>query len=231
MRHTGLLTTVVALATLLLSAPAAIAACERYPTVAEAVSEADYVFVAQVTAGRMDLSAAEPGEFDGVEYTVRSLRAFKGDPPDDLLLYSENSSGRFPMAIAGWYLLFVNAPYAQGFATPPRVERAVSTCGPSFALNTVPLALQSPPTDLSFDQLMAFAPPITALVERAEGCTHFSGEEPYDEARRAQIEDALADLRCETLEQEIAGTRARFDGAPEAQARLDRAAQGDTTTP
>lgn len=217
---------IMAFAALLFSAPAAMAACERYPTVAQEFAAADYVFVAQVTAGRMDRTPADPEGFDGVEYTVESLRTFKGEPPKDLLLYSENSSGRFPMEVTGWYLVFVGAPHGVGFAEPPRVERSVSNCGHSLALNTMPLALQAYPTDLSLDQILALSPAITELVERAEGCIRFAGEEPYDEARRADIGRALADLRCDTLKWDAAFERSRFEGAPEAQARLDRAMEG-----
>ena len=148
----------VAFATALLGASGAKAGCERYPTVAEEFAEADYVFIARVTAGRMDWSTTEPGEFDGIEYTVQPLKAFKGEPPAELLLYSENSGGRFPMMVGGWYVLFVGQPYEMGFASPGRRERAISTCGHSFALNAVPLALEAYPDDLTFEQVMALEP-------------------------------------------------------------------------
>lgn len=223
---TRLLTPLAALAAVLFSASTAMAACERFPTVAEEFAAADYVFVAQVTAGRMDRTPADPEGFDGVEYTVQSLKTFKGEPPEDLRLYSENSTGRFPMEVAGWYLVFVGPAYGVGYAEPPRIERAISNCGHSLALNTVPLALQSFPAEMSLGQILALSPSITALVERAEGCLHFAGEEPYDDARRADIAQALTELGCDTLEQEAAFQRARFDGALEAQARLDTALDG-----
>lgn len=225
---TRFLISLPAFAAMLSFASTATAACERYPTVAEEFAAADYVFMVQVTSGRMDRTPADPEGFDGVEYTVQPLKTFKGEPPPELLLYSENSTGRFPMAVAGWYLVFVGPAYGVGFAEPPRIERAVSNCGHSFLLNSVPFALERPPTDLTFDQLMAMAPEISALVERAEGCFHFQGEEPYDEYRRGDIARAIMNLRCDTLGSEVASTRARFDGAPEAQARLDRAMEGDT---
>ena len=40
---------------------------------------------------------------------------------------------------------------------------------------------------------------VTRFVERAEMCAHWSGEEPYDEARRAEIDRTLNDLRCTTI--------------------------------
>ena len=40
---------------------------------------------------------------------------------------------------------------------------------------------------------------VTRFVERAEMCAHWSGEEPYDDARRAEIDRNLNDLRCTTI--------------------------------
>jgi hypothetical protein len=40
---------------------------------------------------------------------------------------------------------------------------------------------------------------VTRFVERAEICGHWMGEEPYDDARRAEIEKALRELRCTTI--------------------------------
>lgn len=231
MFRAGCLAGLTAFAALLFSASTAAAACERYPTVAEEFAAADYVFMAQVTSGQMQRTADDPEGFDGVEYRLQPLKVFKGQPPQDLMVYSENSTGRFPMAVTGWYLVFVGPAYGVGFAEPPRIERAISNCGHSFLLNSVPFALELPPTDLAFDQLMAMAPEINALVERAEGCLHFQGEEPYDEYRRGDIARALMDLRCDTLEEEVASTRVLFEGAPEAQARLDGAMDGDTLPP
>lgn len=223
---TKLLLPLAALTALLFSASTAVAACDRYPTVAEEFAAADYVFVAQVTAGRMVRTPADPEGFDGVEYVVQSLKTFKGEPPEELLLYSENSSGRFPMEVTGWYLVFVGPAYGFGFTEPYRIERAISNCGHSLALNTLPLALQNFPQDSSLDQILAVDPSVTDLVERAEGCIHFAGEEPYDEDRRADIERALTELRCDALQREATFERARFEGAPAAQARLDTALDG-----
>jgi hypothetical protein len=40
---------------------------------------------------------------------------------------------------------------------------------------------------------------VDALIARADACLHFAGEEPYDAARRAEIEKALTANRCETV--------------------------------
>ncbi|QTN18428.1 hypothetical protein HZ989_09055 [Brevundimonas sp. AJA228-03] len=43
------------------------------------------------------------------------------------------------------------------------------------------------------------ADPVTGVIERAELCIHFGGEEPFDDARRAQIDQAFEDNRCDTV--------------------------------
>ena len=40
---------------------------------------------------------------------------------------------------------------------------------------------------------------VTRFVARAQMCEHWMGEEPYDAARRAEIERNLNDLRCTTV--------------------------------
>jgi hypothetical protein len=149
---------VIAVASFLASATAANAYCERYPTVAEEFAEADYVFIAEVTAGRLDRFDNDPDSFEGIEYSVRSLKTFKGEPPALMILFSENSTGRFPMMLGGWYLVFVGPPMSTGFDDPDRRELSVDNCGHSFALADVPMALQPAPTNLTFDEVMALAP-------------------------------------------------------------------------
>jgi hypothetical protein len=41
---------------------------------------------------------------------------------------------------------------------------------------------------------------VAALIHRLALCNHWSGEEPYDEARRNEIYSAMADLKCKRLE-------------------------------
>lgn len=41
---------------------------------------------------------------------------------------------------------------------------------------------------------------VFAWVQRRMACSHWSGEEPYDAERAAQIEAALSEARCETLD-------------------------------
>ena len=41
---------------------------------------------------------------------------------------------------------------------------------------------------------------IAAYVERRKACNHWGGEEPYDKARLAQINRAVAKLNCDALD-------------------------------
>ena len=44
--------------------------------------------------------------------------------------------------------------------------------------------------------------PVASLISRTVECNHWSGEEGYDAARRAEIKKALSELRCEDLEKD-----------------------------
>lgn len=44
--------------------------------------------------------------------------------------------------------------------------------------------------------------PVAALIDRMVQCQHWAGEEPYDEARRREIAQAVRQLRCDSLEQD-----------------------------
>ena len=49
-------------------------------------------------------------------------------------------------------------------------------------------------------------------IERRAGCNHFGGEVGYDAERRAMIERALREARCDTIEADIAALRRRHSG-------------------
>lgn len=51
---------------------------------------------------------------------------------------------------------------------------------------------------------------MSELVQRMVGCNHFLGEEPYDEARRKQIQDAIDSMRCSELPADKAGIRRKY---------------------
>lgn len=64
---------------------------------------------------------------------------------------------------------------------------------------------------------------VARFVERADMCAHWSGEEPYDDARRAEIGKALTDMRCDTLLRDGAALKVSRKDRPEDVRRIDEA--------
>ncbi|MFV0623186.1 hypothetical protein ACBY01_04125 [Sphingomonas sp. ac-8] len=62
---------------------------------------------------------------------------------------------------------------------------------------------------------------VRRFVDRRAMCDHWSGEEPYDQARNAQILAALTRLRCETIDADEAKLRRRYAQDPAALRALD----------
>ena len=67
---------------------------------------------------------------------------------------------------------------------------------------------------------------VARFVERAEMCEHFAGEEPYDDARRAEIDRNLTDLRCMTIRRDGEALKLSRKDRPEDVARIDEALAG-----
>jgi hypothetical protein len=57
---------------------------------------------------------------------------------------------------------------------------------------------------------------VAALIDRIVECNHWSGEEPYDAERRKEIQDALADLKCDRLAADEARALKRHANNPTA---------------
>jgi len=64
---------------------------------------------------------------------------------------------------------------------------------------------------------------VTRFVERAEMCNHWAGEEPYDAARRAEIDRNLRDLRCTTITRDGEALKVSRRERPEDLRRIDEA--------
>jgi hypothetical protein len=62
-----------------------------------------------------------------------------------------------------------------------------------------------------------------ALIHRIVDCDHWSGEEPYDDARRAEIDKALRTLNCNGLAADEAALRQRYRTKPAVLDALTRA--------
>ncbi|MCS6624882.1 hypothetical protein N0B44_18360 [Roseibacterium beibuensis] len=64
---------------------------------------------------------------------------------------------------------------------------------------------------------------VSRFVERAKMCEHWAGEEPYDAARRAEIERNLRDLRCTTITRDGEALKISRRERPEDLRRIDEA--------
>ena len=67
---------------------------------------------------------------------------------------------------------------------------------------------------------------VTRFVERAAMCEHWMGEEPYDDARRAEIDRNLGDLRCTTVRRDGEALKLSRKDRPEDLGRIDEALAG-----
>jgi hypothetical protein len=75
------------------------------PSIADEYSNSQYVFIGKVILQK-DVPESK-NYYEGNEYTVEVLDIFKGNPTSPVVIFSENSSGRFPMSVGGKYILFV----------------------------------------------------------------------------------------------------------------------------
>jgi hypothetical protein len=66
-------------------------------------------------------------------------------------------------------------------------------------------------------------PDARALVHRIVDCNHWGGEEPYDAARKAEIETAMTRLDCNNLSRDEAALRRRYAANRAVLDALDRA--------
>ena len=67
---------------------------------------------------------------------------------------------------------------------------------------------------------------VARFVERAQMCEHWMGEEPYDDARRKEIDRNLTDLRCMTIRRDGEALKLSRKDRPEDVARIDEALAG-----
>lgn len=67
---------------------------------------------------------------------------------------------------------------------------------------------------------------VAGFLERAQMCEHWMGEEPYDAARRAEIDGNLHDLRCTTVRRDGEALRLSRRDRPEDLLRIDEALAG-----
>ena len=102
-------TTTALLIILLVNVPsrAALAVClNGRPSVEQEYRQSGLVFVGRVTAAT---AVAETKSFyEGTRYTIQVDQVFRGQHRRTITVFSENSSGRFPMEIGVAYLVFLS---------------------------------------------------------------------------------------------------------------------------
>lgn len=87
-------------------------------------------------------------------------------------------------------------------------------CILGLSLSIAPVAAQDAEPNLDrIEQLAKSAPPdVAAFVSRMMECLHWAGEEPYDAARRREINRALRSLGCapDRLDRSASALRAKY---------------------
>jgi len=110
-------------AILLLCSVAGSAAClNGYPSVRREYTESKFVLIGKVVKKRTVPGSADGYFLEGDTYRVVPTHVYKGNIKGLLELFSENSSGRFPMLLNKEYLLFLYAEHGR---------LRVSNCGNS----------------------------------------------------------------------------------------------------
>jgi RNase P/RNase MRP subunit POP5 len=107
-----------------------------HPSLAEEFKNSTMVIVGKVISARY---VREPGELiKGTYYSLQVAEALKGSPPKIVELYSENSSGRFPMGVGVLYLIFASEGIFEGIKGQ---RLAIDASGNSGTLRTAKKAL------------------------------------------------------------------------------------------
>jgi hypothetical protein len=79
----------------------------RHPTIADEYASSTYVIRGILESERKVTTSDDPEGVAATIYTVRPLELFKGAAIDVLIIWSENTTSRFPMIKGTQYLLFL----------------------------------------------------------------------------------------------------------------------------
>jgi hypothetical protein len=61
---------------------------------------------------------------------------------------------------------------------------------------------------------------VTRFVDQRDGCDHFRGEEPYDEARRKFLDKSM-DRLCTGTDKKLARLKKKYAGRPDVMSKLN----------
>src|SRR5438046_9176789 len=105
------------------AAGSACAYCENFPTVEQELTTSAVVGVGVVSSARNILQP--DSSVRGTFYSVKLTQVLKGRPARTIKLYSENSSGRFPLVVGVQYLIFA---YRGDFDGDAELRLLVTNC-------------------------------------------------------------------------------------------------------
>ena len=114
----------VAVSALALIPSSALALCLLDTRLPVEFERSDAVLIGTVTATRH--VGETKGYYEGDFYTVKVQEVFRGTVPETIRVFTENTSGRFPMLVGAKYLLFVDRQ--------PDDRFMVDNCGNSAVL-------------------------------------------------------------------------------------------------
>ena len=146
----------------------------------------------------------------------------------DAVSWRDDLAVRLPIGLEVWKGIDMNYAELNGWsplwqatdanccATGGSIWLGFSIGEDQLVLETV--SVRDPLLDLS----LAVPVEVFDYARRRAACAHFDGEAAYDAERRAQIETALTDLRCDVLETDGAALKVRHADAPAVLAALAR---------
>jgi hypothetical protein len=82
-----------------------------HPTVKLEYKRSKFVVKGVVLSERKISSADDPIGYIATLYVIKPLQVFKGNPPHKFVIYSSNTTARFPMDIGGKYIIFTRIGY------------------------------------------------------------------------------------------------------------------------
>jgi hypothetical protein len=96
----------LAILVIFLFSPTIFAAClEGHPSIPIEFAKSPHIIIGEVT--QVDAVSERGNYYDGHNYTVRIIETIKGNLKSIIFIFSENSSGRFPMRVGESYILFL----------------------------------------------------------------------------------------------------------------------------
>jgi len=116
-----------------LAMSAAAVCLNGHPTVQKEYDRSSAVFIGTVTA-RQHVPAPSPLEPDGTAYIVGVDEVLRGKVAAHVSVFSENSTGRFPMRVGTKYLLFVNREGERTMVDNCGNSEALSASSPTLAV-------------------------------------------------------------------------------------------------